>query len=99
MSSVLTLFNYPTSALSAGNLSEVGRRAKLIKCPRFVTGLVDSDQGARHRISMYDKAKQIGLPSSFVEMRHQATHEEFPSLTVLRRAVEKSLSWLVSSIL
>jgi len=69
-----------------------------LKNPRFVTGLVDSDQGARHRISMYDKAKQIGLPSSFVELRHQATHEEFPPLVVLRRAVEKSLRWLVSFI-
>ncbi len=43
---------------------------------------------------MYVKAKQIGLPASFVELRHEATHANLPSLVVLRRAAEKALDWL-----
>lgn len=43
---------------------------------------------------MYAKAKQIGLPASFVELRHEATHGDLPSLVVLRRAAEKALEWL-----
>jgi ribosomal biogenesis protein LAS1 len=43
---------------------------------------------------MYSIAKSIGLPSTFVEIRHQCTHEELPSLTKLRAAAQKSLSWI-----
>lgn len=43
---------------------------------------------------MYAKAKQIGLPDSFVELRHEATHGDLPSLIVFRRAAERSLNWL-----
>lgn len=43
---------------------------------------------------MYTKAKQIGLPASFVELRHEATHGDLPSLVVLRRAAERALDWL-----
>lgn len=61
---------------------------------RFVTGLVDSEQDARYKATMYAKAKQIGLPASFVELRHEATHGDLPSLIVLRKAAEKALEWL-----
>ena len=43
---------------------------------------------------MYQVAKEIGLPASFVELRHQAIHEDLPSLIVLRRATARSLEWL-----
>lgn len=43
---------------------------------------------------MYVKAKEIGIPASFVELRHEATHGDLPSLAVLRRASEKALEWL-----
>lgn len=43
---------------------------------------------------MYDKAKIVGLPASFVELRHEATHGDLPSLVVLRRAAERALEWL-----
>lgn len=61
---------------------------------RFVTGLVDSEQDARYKVPMYDKAKIVGLPASFVELRHEATHGDLPSLVVLRRAAERALEWL-----
>ena len=61
---------------------------------RFVTGLVDTEQIAKYKLSMYDKAKELALPASFVELRHEAIHGELPSLVVLRQAVQKSLLWL-----
>ena len=61
---------------------------------RFVTGLVDSGQDGSHRISMYNKAHDIGLPAALVELRHEATHGDIPSLVVLRSAAQRSLQWL-----
>ncbi|AEO62637.1 uncharacterized protein THITE_2107044 [Thermothielavioides terrestris NRRL 8126] len=45
-------------------------------------------------MSMYDVAKSVGLPATFVELRHQATHEQLPSLTRLRGAAAKALAWI-----
>ncbi|KAH8705403.1 Las1-like-domain-containing protein [Talaromyces proteolyticus] len=60
---------------------------------RFVTGLVDSKLGGLRR-TMFQRALHMGLPASFVELRHEATHRELPSLVVLRSAVHRSLEWL-----
>ena len=43
---------------------------------------------------MYKVGKDVGIPTSFVELRHEATHGDLPSLVVLRRAAERSLLWL-----
>jgi hypothetical protein len=43
---------------------------------------------------MYSIAKTIGLPATFVELRHQCTHEQLPSLLKLRSAAQKSLVWI-----
>ncbi|KAF3064157.1 putative hydroxyacylglutathione hydrolase C13B11.03c [Daldinia childiae] len=61
---------------------------------RFVTGLLDSQQDKQRKMSMYSIAKTIGLPATFVELRHQATHEQLPSLTKLRTAAKKALVWI-----
>lgn len=45
-------------------------------------------------MSMYSIAKTIGLPATFVELRHQATHEQLPSLSKLRTAARKALAWI-----
>lgn len=44
--------------------------------------------------SMFSRALDLGLPASFVELRHEATHRELPSLTVLRDSTARSLEWL-----
>ena len=59
-----------------------------------MTGLLDSHQDKQRKLSMYGVAKQIGLPASFVELRHQATHEPLPPLTQLRTAARKALTWI-----
>lgn len=43
---------------------------------------------------MFQRAMDLGLPTSFVELRHEATHREPPSLVVLRKATQRSLEWL-----
>ena len=60
----------------------------------FVTGFVDTKLGHKQRKTMYQKAKAIGLPASYVELRHEATHIDLPPLVVLRRVTERSLQWL-----
>ena len=70
------------------------RQCRTNEILRFVTGLVDSGQSASHRISMYNKANEIGLPAALVELRHEATHGDIPSLNVLRSAAQRSMLWL-----
>ncbi|KAJ4308960.1 hypothetical protein N0V84_011777 [Fusarium piperis] len=61
---------------------------------RFVTGLLDGHQDKLRKQSMYSIAKTIGLPATFVELRHQSTHEQLPSLAKLRTAAKKALAWI-----
>ena len=56
---------------------------------RFVNGLVDPLQSGPYARSIGSIAAQIGLPSWFVELRHAATHEDLPSLEVLREATSE----------
>ena len=61
---------------------------------RFVNGLVDPEQGGPYARSIAGIAAQIGLPLWFVELRHAATHEDLPALSVLRDAARKGVDWL-----
>ena len=63
------------------------------KCS-FVTGLLDSHQESKYKVSMYTQAQKIGLPALFVDIRHEATHGDMPNLTNLRSAAERALRWL-----
>ncbi|KAI5924305.1 Las1-like-domain-containing protein [Camillea tinctor] len=78
----------------ANNSSYAIRAAYSAAFSRFVTGLLDSQQDKQRKLSMYSIAKTIGLPATFVELRHQATHEHLPSLTKLRSAAKKALAWI-----
>ncbi|KAF4585567.1 Las1-like protein [Ophiocordyceps camponoti-floridani] len=61
---------------------------------RFVTGLVDGHQDKLRKQSMYAVAANVGLPAAFVELRHQATHEQLPSRAKLRTMAERALDWI-----
>jgi hypothetical protein len=53
----------------------------------------DSLQTTYFAKSLYVIAREIGLPLHFVQLRHAATHEDLPSLPVLRNAgIEVSIS-------
>lgn len=51
---------------------------------RLVNGLVDPLQSGAYARSIASIAAQLGLPSWLVELRHAATHEDLPSLELLR---------------
>jgi ribosomal biogenesis protein LAS1 len=53
---------------------------------RFVNSVVDTFQTAMFAKSIFQISQKIGLPAYLVELRHAATHEELPSLLVLRDA-------------
>ncbi|KIW64687.1 hypothetical protein PV04_09605 [Phialophora macrospora] len=44
--------------------------------------------------SMYAHAATIGMPQKFVDIRHQVTHGNLPSVTVLKKMTEQALEWL-----
>ena len=52
------------------------------------------DQNAKFKKSMFAIAKDVGLPAAFIEIRHEVTHGEMPSLVVLRDVARRSLTWL-----
>ena len=60
----------------------------------FVTGLLDSQQESKYKVSMYTQAQKFGLPALFVDIRHEATHGDMPNLTNLRSAAQRALKWL-----
>lgn len=62
---------------------------------RMVNGLVDPLQVGAFARSIASIAAQLGLPPWLVELRHAATHEDLPSLELLREAARESLSWLL----
>jgi ribosomal biogenesis protein LAS1 len=59
-----------------------------------VTGLLDGFQDKKRKQNMYSIAKEIGLPATFVELRHQATHEELPTLPKFRSAAQRAMTWI-----
>ncbi|KAK6348955.1 rRNA-processing protein las1 [Orbilia blumenaviensis] len=61
---------------------------------RFVNGLLDPAQKSHFAVSMYNLAQELGLPASFVDVRHAATHEALPPLGVLRTTCARGLDWL-----
>ncbi|KAJ8111905.1 hypothetical protein ONZ43_g5513 [Nemania bipapillata] len=82
------------SRTKANSTSYALRAAYSTAFSRFVTGLLDGQQDKLRKMSMYSIAKNIGLPATFVELRHQATHEQLPSLSKLRSAANNALAWI-----
>ncbi|KAF9924555.1 rRNA-processing protein las1 [Mortierella alpina] len=62
---------------------------------RFVNGYVDAFQSSRSAKSIaYLAVEKVGMPIWFVELRHTATHDYLPSLTILRSATNQALAWI-----
>lgn len=60
----------------------------------FVTGFCDIEQKTKFKTPMVEMARLINMPASFVELRHEATHEELPSLQRLARNAKLGVEWL-----
>eukprot|EP00899_Mesostigma_viride_P001795 jgi/Mesvir1/11616/Mv00022-RA.1 len=61
---------------------------------RLVNGVVDPAQTARFAKSIASLANNAGIPRLLVDVRHEAAHNELPSLPMLRVAVRQALAWL-----
>ncbi|KAF9356224.1 profilin, required for normal timing of actin polymerization in response to thermal stress [Mortierella sp. AD094] len=62
---------------------------------RFVNGYVDGFQTSNSAKSIaYLAVEKVGMPKWFVELRHTATHDYLPSLTILRSAAQQALAWI-----
>lgn len=75
------------SILSSNHLSL--RHSYAAAIIRFVNGLVDPLQLGAYARSIASIAAQLGLPPWLVELRHAATHEDLPSLQLLREAARQ----------
>ncbi|GBE78457.1 Las1-domain-containing protein [Sparassis crispa] len=64
---------------------------------RLVNGLVDPLQVGAYARSIASIAAQLGLPAWLVELRHAATHEDLPSIDVLREAAREAMRWLLDN--
>ncbi|KAA1468458.1 Las1-domain-containing protein [Dentipellis sp. KUC8613] len=82
-----------TSTSSTSTLSL--RQSYATAVIRLVNGLVDPLQVGAYARSISSIAAQLGLPAWLVELRHAATHEDLPSLELLRDAARESLAWLL----
>lgn len=65
---------------------------------RMVNGLVDPLQSGAYARSIAAIAAQLGLPSWLVELRHAATHEDLPSLELLREASREVIGHINADI-
>ncbi len=65
------------------------RQSYALSIVRMVNGLVDPLQQSLYAKPISYIATQIGLPHWLVEIRHASTHEDLPSLEVLREAADQ----------
>ncbi|CUM66427.1 uncharacterized protein PRCAT00004091001 [Priceomyces carsonii] len=61
---------------------------------RFVNGLLDPFQQSSYAIPLHQLARNLNLPGFFVELRHMGTHEQLPTLEILRIGARRALNWL-----
>lgn len=70
------------------------RLALSMALSRMVNSLVDPLQKGMYARSIAQIAAELGLPLTLVQLRHRATHEDLPSLTVLLESANLALDWL-----
>jgi hypothetical protein len=61
---------------------------------RLVNGILDPQQAKQHAQSIASLAKQVNMPRILVDLRHEATHQQLPSLPLLQYASLAALEWL-----
>lgn len=92
---------YPDSGVGMPDASESAtmgvRMAYAMAVVRFVNGVVDEFQTALYASSVVVLASKAGLPLWLVQIRHAATHQTCPPLTVLREAAVEVRCWFLSA--
>lgn len=88
----------PSLLLSVGAEMEASLQAEYcLTIIRLVNGVSDSCQKGKVAGSVAKNADSAGLHPMLVDIRHEATHNNVPSLHMLRLAASHSLSWLYSN--
>ncbi|KAK9447124.1 Las1-like-domain-containing protein [Limtongia smithiae] len=81
--------------IDASSISALSRRlAYASALVRFVNGFLDAHQKSQYARALHLLALQVGMPTSFVELRHACTHENLPRLDVLERGARDALQWI-----
>ncbi|CAH9110178.1 unnamed protein product [Cuscuta epithymum] len=62
---------------------------------RFVNGVIEKNR-KKNEISIADAADAIGIPRMLIDVRHEGSHRDLPSLKLARLASTKALDWLQS---
>ena len=60
----------------------------------FVTGITDTEQTKKDKVTMYKAAESIGLPYQFVDLRNDVVHGGKLPLAQFRESAELALEWL-----
>jgi hypothetical protein len=93
-----TKINDQNSFTNAGSkpiFSETSLRLQYsLAIVRLVNGIADSSQRGSIAASVASLANAAGMPWLLVDLRHEATHNELPTLAALRRGAEEGLRWL-----
>ncbi|KAF8577862.1 Las1-domain-containing protein [Ramaria rubella] len=84
-----------SNASTLHSSSLVLRQSYSLALIRLVNGLVDPLQQGAYARPISSIATQIGLPLWLVELRHASTHEDLPSLELLREGAREAMSWLL----
>ncbi len=66
---------------------------------RFINGMIDPLQTGPYAKPIALLSRQLGIPSELVQMRHQATHEDLPSLSILRDGLWKCIGYLRDAVM
>nr|GEV73203.1 pentatricopeptide repeat-containing protein At4g21065-like [Tanacetum cinerariifolium] len=60
---------------------------------RLVNGIVEKTR-KKNEISIGEAAHVIGIPRMLIDIRHECSHRDLPSLSLVRLASAKALDWL-----
>ena len=61
---------------------------------RLVNGICDPSQKGKFAVSVQTLASQLNVPRTLVDIRHDSTHNQLPSIQRLRKASEDAIGWL-----
>ena len=61
---------------------------------RLVNGICDQSQKGKFAVSVQTLATQLDVPRTLVDIRHDSTHNQLPSIQRLRKASEDAIEWL-----
>ncbi|KAF9598072.1 hypothetical protein IFM89_024106 [Coptis chinensis] len=100
--SLLYLSRFHSTALTREDLNSDAMESEVILAMLHSMAIMRLVNGVAHKGryetegSIADKALEIGLPRMLVDLRHEASHRDLPSLRLVQLASVKALEWVKS---